>query len=673
MDEGFQTSIPPRKSVQNPGSSIASGGRGGNQLGAAIGGNQRLRFTPSDRQNHMHVIGSTGTGKSKFLELLLRQDIADRRAGVCLIDPHGTLCEEVVHHLAHKQSYLADRVVIFDPASDVDQIVGFNPIPNDISRIDYLIHSLVSACLKAWGQDQTDKTPRISRWLENIFYTIISNDLTLVEAAALINIHDKENRQKLLRGLHNDVVLDDWRMFEASTNTQKQNLIEGAANRLRKFIANANIRAIIGRRDRTLNLRQVMDQGKVLLVNLNGRDQITPENTKLLGIMLVNELFRCAKLRDPRDPRLKPFYVYIDEFAQFVTRDIARSLEETRKFKMFMVLAHQHLAQLREEDRYVYASVMTNCKVKVVFGGLSREDSEIMTDELVTGFVDLKAVKHEMHATRQRSRLEQRTVTSQSEGTSEGTNWSKGKSSSKTGSESSGVSASKGMSYGNTERRGPEIFLPKHQGSGTSEQNSAGRSESRQSSEGWGSSESQGRGGSESKSASRGESQVWVAVPEEYQELSSQTFWTKDELHYMEMAALKNQGVAQAFIKVGSNAPVRTQIDFVETIPFVPGLSPKKIDQFNQRSFEKHPEYCTPIADARSISEQRQIEMFGEPLRFDDEPAAAAAVTDSSPEPRIIEVAIDPGVVPELPVTLLEDEDAPASPAPETPPENPFT
>ena len=90
-------------------------------------------------------------------------------------------------------------------------------------------------------------------------------------------------------------------------------------------------------------------------------------------------------------------YFYIDEFAQFITRDIAYSLEEARKRKLFMILAHQHLAQLKNEDEYLYASVMTNCKNKIVFGGLSVEDSDVMNRELQTGFLDLKSLKHEQY------------------------------------------------------------------------------------------------------------------------------------------------------------------------------------------------------------------------------------------------------------------------------------
>lgn len=218
------------------------------------------------------------------------------------------------------------------------------------------------------------------------------------------------------------MVINDWMAFERAPQHLKQNTIEGAGNRLRKFLRNEVIRLMVGQKERVLDFPRIMEEGKILLVNLSGAGRISPENTKLLGILLVNEIFRAAKLRDPLDPDLKPFYFYIDEFAQFVTRDIARALEECRKYNLFLILAHQHLAQLKKEDPYLYASVMTNCRNKIVFGGLSVEDAEEMTAEIMTGFLDLKAIKDEMYTTKVRHIEETRTVRGRSWGLTVGQN-----------------------------------------------------------------------------------------------------------------------------------------------------------------------------------------------------------------------------------------------------------
>lgn len=862
---------------------------------------RKVFFTKKDRENHTHVIGSTGTGKSKFLELMLRQDILDRSCGLCLIDPHGSLYDEVVLYASHKFPHLADRFVLFAPAKETDQVIGFNPIPDDREYLDYALDMLISACLKAWGQDRADTTPRITKWLENIFYPLIVNELTLVEAAPFFDIGSKDARNKreaLLSFVNSDVVLGDWMMFESSTLTQKQTLIEGAANRLRKFLRSEIIRNVIGQKQRALNFADIMAQGKIVLVNLNSYGKVSYDASQLLGIMLVNEIFRCAKLRDPRDQKIKPFYLYIDEFGQFITRDIARALEEARKYRLHLILAHQHLAQLKKEDEYLYASVMTNCKNKVVFGGLSKEDAEIMTEEVATGFLHLKAIKDEMYTTKVRHIEETRIVrgvskgtsrgssesetstqsqsstdtkgegrsvshgrtdtegqshstgrnestgTSQSKGTSRGTSdgysdtegesqslsegenkgYSKGRSdSASTGhstgsseSESRGTSTSRsrsdtrGESHGTSESESTGTSKnrgysdTKGESWGTSESNTQGRSTSKghsynrgtsdgysntesdsqsdnhnssrshsrnesstdsesttssqshttgrnqsqsrshsntysegeqqsrtfgknrseqhshtegesegesqskttgqnwsdsqsrskgtSESENWGTSTSrthgqnrshskthsdnssenestgtsQTRGTSESdtenrsraisqqesqseshsraesagtsygqtrgtsESQSKGESETIVPFlrPEEYTELVSRTFWTKDELYYMEMAAIKNQGVAQAYIKIANQPPIKTTIDRVQETFYSPILSPKRIDAFRTKVFEKNERYYTPLAEVKQEYQQRQIEVFGEPLRFDEKPLVRGQVID---------------------------------------------
>ena len=675
------------------------------KLGMDAKSGNPFSLTQSDRENHTHIIGSTGTGKSKFLELLLRQDVKNRRAGLCLIDPHGSLYDEVLLHCSHRNSTLSDRFILFNPAGEDQSILGFNPVHPDSENLDYLLESLIAACLKAWGQDDTDRTPRITKWLGNIFHTLISNDLTLVESVPLMSIHHKEHRELLLRNVHNDLVLDDWRMFEVSNNTQKQTLIEGAANRLRKFLNSEAIRNIVGQKDAVLDFSQAMEQGKIVLINLNGQGRISHENMKLLGIMIVNEIFRCAKLRDTRDRNLKPFYFYIDEFAQFVTRDIARSLEEARKFKLFMVLAHQHLAQLKREDEYLYASVLTNCRNKIVFGGLSREDAEVMAQEVATGFVDLNAIKDEIYTTKARQNLKKTEVRNWSEGQSQSTSegetlgesqgvseghsesFTEGKSNSlgfgfgKNRSKNSSQTQTRGSSYtdsqsetvgqsttqgqgvgyhpesdpskaffNNVTGHGPNASSFNQSSSntnsrsqqrgfsnsnsessglteGTSEGETENRTESSSTSRSTSRSDIRSTSRSESRSSSQsntsgtsssqGVSETWVNVAEEYHELSSRTFWSLNELEYMQMAELKNQGVAQAFVRLRSGKPTQVQIDRIDSVFYHNRTSEARIDRFKNKAIAAN-QYCyTPIEQVHQEREQRQIAAFGEPLNLD--------------------------------------------------------
>jgi hypothetical protein len=484
-DEEWETSV-----VQSDftfESSVESLNRKAKTLNVGTGFEEQTRvsLTRKDRENHTHIIGSTGTGKSKAIEHFIRQDILDRKSGLCLIDPHGSLYDELVLWLSHNHPRLADRVILFDPAGETENIIGFNPIPNNNESIDYVLPMLMSACLKCWGQhDGGDRTPRISTWLENIFYVILAKRLTLLETLPFIDVSSpegKKERERLLANIDNTAIINEWMKFEASSLTQKQTLIEGAANRLRKFLRSQIIRNILGQKERAINFYQLMTEGKVLLVNLNGRDKISFENTQLLGVMMVNDMFRCANLRDPRDPNLKPFYLYIDEFGQFITRDIAKALEECRKRKLFLTLAHQHLAQLKKEDEYLYASVMTNCKTKIVFGGLSVEDATVMDTEINTGFLDLKRIKDKMYSTKQRHIEETRTVRSNSRSSTQGRSKSQTDTESQSVADTQGESVSKGHSITNTEGEGETDSTGRGRGithaQGSTEGHSTGRSD----------------------------------------------------------------------------------------------------------------------------------------------------------------------------------------------------
>lgn len=502
-----------------------------------------VALSRKDRENHTHVLGSTGTGKSKLLEHMLRQDLHDRNAGLCLLDPHGSLYDEIMLYASHKYTRLAERIVTFHPARDIDHIVGFNPVSTDKERMDYFLENLISACLKGWGQHNSDSSPRIARWLENIFHVIMASDATLLETVPLINTaNSDERRRRLLHFTTSEAVLTDWSQYERSSLRERQTMMEGASNRLRKFLRNETVRLIFGQQKRALDFKKIMDEGKILLVNLNGEDKIDRQNMQLIGTLLVNEIFSASQLRDPRDRNLKPFYFYIDEFAQFITRDIAYSLEEARKRKLFMILAHQHLAQLKNEDEYLYASVMTNCKNKIIFGGLSVEDSDIMVRELQTGFLDLKSLKHAQYRTRVRHIEERREVRSYSSSSSEGTSESQTRSETLTSGESrsdttgSSVaqgegrsrtltvgegqnfsqsrSQNQGESYASNTSRGRSKTIGESisesftqgQTSQVSESESQSRSRSEGHSEGVNQSETQGRSTSQSSSYSQGHS-----------------------------------------------------------------------------------------------------------------------------------------------------------------------
>ena len=696
-------------------------------------------FTEKERRNHTHLIGATQQGKSKFLELLLRHDIENKNAGLCLLDPHGTLYNDMLLYIAFHKPRLAEKVILFNPAGKDDHIVGFNPI-NYEKNPEYATSLLIEACLKAWGQQVVLKTPRIRDWLFNFIFPLVVNRLTLLEALPFLHLQSVSQRRALLQDVSNDMVTYAWEEFECLPNQKKRDMIEGAGNRLKAFLQDPTIRKVIGQKNNVLNFSKIMEEGKILLINLHGQGKISQANTKLLGTLLINEIFKAAELRNAGDKNLKPFYCYIDEFGQFVTDDVAHSLDQTAKFKLFYILAHQHIPQLEtEDDQLLLSSVLTNCKNKVVFGGLTKRDVEIMSDETIGSHLNLKTVKDEIYATKFRPIEETRETvsrgkslsnsknmaktktksileseaksvgenfsrtTTDTEGTIETNGWSESNGQANVDSwatsdsnaiakgetrlegsseiESRGDSQSSGSSQGSGTQRGTTVtsnfkrgeFIGNSQSnfrgysnfSGSNESNSSfrsqgkgkqksfskskvktrshtetgggarinsrqtgthgslGKSEARSiaNQEGFTKSEINAKGEvntegiANSEGSTKTDSKIVSTAPydrkEEFKELSSRTYWSKDELLKLEQDKIKNQNVGCALIKTPARPPTYAKIKYVEDTAWtLERLAEKRISKLKDDVVRLNSDCYSNLLEIREEYTERQVDFF---------------------------------------------------------------
>lgn len=268
-------------------------------------------FTPEQKKKHVHIVGASGTGKSFAMLHMILQDITDPDCAVAVIDPHGSLVDAIQHAIAHHHPELAERVILFDPSGETDYVLGFNPL-GDAARMDpdAAVNLMVLSCLKTWGVHTTNENPRIARWLRNIFAVLVANDLTLVEAVCLIDAsRNNPHRRRLLAALTDQHILADWDEFEQATATQRSQLLEGAQNRLHRFLANRRLTSIFGQQRSVLSPQRVIEEKKILLVNLRPSIHVDEESNRLLGILIVNEFYRVALLREPEpfgNPH--PFY-----------------------------------------------------------------------------------------------------------------------------------------------------------------------------------------------------------------------------------------------------------------------------------------------------------------------------------------------------------------------------
>lgn len=365
----------------------------------AVGTTRRgktLTLSAEERSRHVHIVGASGTGKSKLMESMIRQDILAGR-GLCLIDPHGTLADAVIQFCASRHLQGARRIHVIE-AADAAWSVGFNPLRLDgVTEAAARVDAMVGACAQVWGGENTTSTPLLKKCLRAVFYALAIRGQTLLEAVELINSTDPRATRRLLTENLPDYVFDAlWRDFNALSRREFTEQFSSTSNRLVEFLSSPIVRRIVGQREHALDLKQVMDNGEILIVNLAPHISLSSDNARLLGTLLTSELFLLALARDPDMARKRPFYLYIDECYDYLTGDIERMLDQTRKFGLHLVLAHQRLGQLRDRSESIYNGVMGGGQTKIVFGGLEDDDAEIMARQIMRDSFKLERPKHSL-------------------------------------------------------------------------------------------------------------------------------------------------------------------------------------------------------------------------------------------------------------------------------------
>ena len=342
---------------------------------------------PKVRQTHMHVIGGTGKGKSKLIESMIRQDILNGE-GLCLIDPHGQLCDEILIWCQARKIAKTRPVLLFEPAEEAWSF-GFNPLKVDSGELSYHVDFMVKAFAKVWGGENTDQTPLFERCVTAILWLLAEQGRPLIDARYLIDRTDATVRRYLAGQLKNDDIRREWDYFNQLKPRPFNDEFGSTINRLSRFLRSPTIKNIIGQVEDTIDFRRIMDDGAILLVNLGTRGNLSREEARLLGTLIVNDLFMKAL---DRKAGSRPFYLYIDECARFLTDDIHYILDETRKFGLHLVLAHQRLGQLREAGENIYNAVMS-IENKAILGGIVKEDAQELAEQVFLGELNLEEAK----------------------------------------------------------------------------------------------------------------------------------------------------------------------------------------------------------------------------------------------------------------------------------------
>jgi hypothetical protein len=341
---------------------------------------ETIYLSTEERLRHTYIIGASGSGKTRLLEHLVRQDIMAGR-GFGLVDVHGDLAESILSFIAGllkdggldaREKYISRKLILIEPFNQ-EWTVGFNPLA--VKGIDspYTLASEVIGILQKHWPD-TYWGPRMEELLRNTLITLSVNGLTLLEAKLLLT--DSSFRQRMLAKVPSGEVKEYWLLrYNALSESQKAIYREPLLNRVSVFVTEPAIRAMIGQA-KSIDFRAIIDHGKWLLVNLSkGR---LKGNADLLGALIVAKLQLAALSRvDVPEARRTPFTLFVDEFQNLATEDFQTILSEARKYGLGMVLAHQNIDQL---DHQLRAAILGNTLTQIFFR-LSNQDAATLASE----------------------------------------------------------------------------------------------------------------------------------------------------------------------------------------------------------------------------------------------------------------------------------------------------
>lgn len=343
--------------------------------------NRKVEFgiKVDDRRRHIYIMGKTGTGKTTLMENMIIDDILAGR-GVGLIDPHGEFAEKILNFIPEER---IDDVIYFNP-DDTEYPIAFNPLESVADEHRHLVASGVMGVFKKIWPDVW--SARMEYILNNTLLALLEYpDSTLLGIMRMLA--DREYRAKIVENLQDPVVKSFWaNEFARYTQRLETEAVAAIQNKVGQFVSNPLIRNVLGQPHSSIDLRKIMDEGKILIADLS-KGRIGEDNSALLGGMLITKLQLAAmkRVNIPESER-RDFYLYIDEFQNFSTESFVNVLSEARKYRLSLVLAHQYIGQLGDyQNSKVRDAIFGNVGTIILFR-CGAEDAEFLEREFTPEF-----------------------------------------------------------------------------------------------------------------------------------------------------------------------------------------------------------------------------------------------------------------------------------------------
>lgn len=354
------------------------------QIGTNILSGKKLSLPiekPGLASTHTYILGSSGMGKSKFLERVAR-DLIQNRYGLLVLDGKNDLYNDLLDFCCLLR--LANKTILIDP-NDYEHSVGINYLECLGETSPEALAGMVLEGLKKFFKEDTEYKPWLEEWGPASLIPLINAKFTLLELFYFLRFKDPTFRNVLLQQQEEPFYKAKWdELVGVFREYDQANILNVLKTRASKFWQDRALKYIFGQEKTTIDWLKVMNEGGIVLAKLGNTNKVSPETCRLLGTAILHQLSSLASSR-PQGKR-RPFFIMADEFQRFITPDIADSLDRLRGFGIYFILSHQNRGQVEKEDPYLLDSIDSNCLNRIIFH-ISPKDARVEMENLFAGMI----------------------------------------------------------------------------------------------------------------------------------------------------------------------------------------------------------------------------------------------------------------------------------------------